>query len=92
MASSSNGRGWQTGKPLSECVERMLDDEIATDVNIIIKSPVEGEPDIKIATHKFMLCARSPVFEAMFSGSYLESKGEVLINDAEPGSFRDMLR
>ena len=41
-----------------------------------------------------LLLARSPVFEAMFTGDLAEKKGKpvITIDDVEPGAFKEMLK
>ena len=43
---------------------------------------------------RFLLLARSPVFEAMFDGNFEEktTDGNIEINDIEPGAFYEMIR
>lgn len=47
--------------------------------------------DKKVNAHKLLLTAVSPVFEAMFSGSFAE-KDEVKITDITPEIFQLMIR
>lgn len=53
--------------------------------------PVDKERLEKIPAHKFLLAASSPVFAAMFNGSWAE-KNEVIVTDIHADAFRAMLR
>ena len=59
---------------------------------LLSRQKIHPKAPTRIAAHKFMMKARSPVFEAMFSGDYTESSNEVNIVDSEPESFKEMLR
>ena len=80
------------GKSLTQCLSHMLQNEITTDVTFMVASQDPTKATSRISAHKFMMRARSPVFEAMFSGDYVESSNDVKIVDSEPEHFRDMLR
>ena len=84
--------GWQVGKSLPQCLSHILENEISSDVAFIVSSEDPSKAPTRIAAHKFMMKARSPVFEAMFSGAYKESSNEVSIVDSEPETFKEMLR
>ncbi|KAK2142515.1 hypothetical protein LSH36_945g00093, partial [Paralvinella palmiformis] len=71
MAQSVEERGWQVGKSLTQCLENLLTNEMSTDVTFNIKPSSGHIGDVKLSAHKLILCARSPVFEAMFSGKFL---------------------
>lgn len=45
-----------------------------------------------ISAHKFLLCARSPVFHTMFNGALAESSESIRIIDLDPVGFQNMLR
>lgn len=92
MASPCKERGWEIGRSLSECIEGMLEDELASDVTIIVWSSAKGTPNVRIPVLKFILFARSLVFEAMFRGNYLKSEGDDYINDAQTEPFKEMLK
>jgi len=92
MAQSVEERGWQVGKSLTQCLENLLTNEMSTDVTFNIKPSSGHIGDVKLSAHKLILCARSPVFEAMFSGKFVESNDEVNIVDTEPEPFQEMLR
>ena len=86
-------RRWQVGKSLTQCLSHMLQNEITTDVTFLVASQDSTKPTTRISAHKFMLRARSPVFEVMFGRAYVESSSnDVEIIDSEPEHFRDMLR
>jgi hypothetical protein len=65
---------------------------VLTDVTFNIKPSSTDKEDTKVSAHKLILCARSPVFEAMFAGGFVESNNEVVIVDADPEPFKEMLR
>jgi hypothetical protein len=87
-----DARGWQVGKSLTECLSHMQQHQISTDVTFVIASPDTANDSSRVPAHQFILSARSPVFEAMFSGDYVESSKDVTIVDSEPEPFREMLR
>jgi hypothetical protein len=94
----ANGRGntfeWQMGKSVVECNRYMFEHEIATDV-IFEVGPPDGTVGI-VRAHKYMLIARSAVFEAMFCGGLAESHAaqgtKIPITDVDVGIFQEMLR
>ena len=92
MAQSVEERGWQIGRTLTECLEHMLTNELRADVTFSIRPPSSRSGGVQLSAHKLILCARSPVFEAMFSGKFAESNDRVTIVDAEPEPFKEMLR
>lgn len=51
----------------------------------------KNEPNLKVAAHKTLLSALSPVFDAMFSGNWKESTS-VDIVDSSPDAFNDFLQ
>ena len=77
-------------KSLAECNTYMLENKIACDVKIICHTL--GGGCVELQAHKYMLISRSPVFEAMLSGSYLESDDSIKITDIEPDVFKEVLR
>ena len=83
---------WQLGKSLPQCLSHILENEISSDVAFVVSSEDPSKAPTRIAAHKFMMKARSHVFEAMFSGDYKESSNDVNIVDSEPQSFMEMLR
>lgn len=82
MAQSVEEQRWQVGKSLTECLEHMLTYEISTDVTFHIMGSSANEKSTRLSAHKLILCARSPVFEAMLSEHFAEGHGEVTIVDA----------
>ena len=88
----NDARGWQLGKSLPQCISHILENEISSDVAFVVSSEDPSKAPTRIAAHKFMMKARSPVYEAMFSGDYTESSDDVNIVDSEPESFKEMLR
>lgn len=85
---------WQQGKSLKECNKYMFENEIATDVGFEV-GPQDGNQAL-VRAHKFILIARSAVFEAMFCGGLAESKMDsnsvIAITDVEVDIFRQLLR
>ncbi|XP_015907586.2 speckle-type POZ protein B [Parasteatoda tepidariorum] len=70
---------------LSKNFHSILEKEYFTDVTI------KSGADV-LKAHKIVLCARSPVFEAMFTNPMQESEdGVVVIEDIEPQVLRDLL-
>ncbi|XP_053392572.1 BTB/POZ domain-containing protein 3-like [Mercenaria mercenaria] len=80
---------WQIGKDLSCCMTEIYDKKLWTDVKFRCK---DHDDDERIYAHKTILAARSPVFQAMFFGTFTESKEEVPLKDAEKGIFDLFLR
>ncbi|KAK3105631.1 hypothetical protein FSP39_002314 [Pinctada imbricata] len=83
---SSDTEHWQCGKPLSQCMAYMLDNEIMCDVTFRL-----GEERLEVHAHKYMLASRSPVFHAMLNGPMTE-KGNIEISDIEKDIFMIFLR
>lgn len=85
---------WQHGKSLKECNKYMLENEIATDVCFEV-GPRDGHQGL-VRAHKYILIARSAVFEAMFCGGMSESKADanskIPITDVEVEIFEELLR
>lgn len=85
---------WQHGKSLKECNKYMLENEIATDVCFEV-GPRDGHQGL-VRAHKYILIARSAVFEAMFCGGMSESKADanskIPITDVEVEIFQELLR
>jgi len=86
--------GWQSEKTLAECMQHMLDNEIATDVCFKV-GPQDGAT-VNIRAHKFMLISRCPVFEAMLSSKMSETENEteaqIRIVDISAEVFKLLLR
>ena len=83
---SSDVEHWQCDRTLPQCMEYMLDHQIACDVTFIV-----GMERKEVHAHKFMLISRSPVFHAMFEGPLAE-KGKVELPDVEKNIFFTFLR
>ena len=82
--------GWQTEMTLAECIRYKFDNEIGVDV-IFEVGPPDGTT-VDILAHKFMLTARSEVFEAMFSSGMAECKSSrVRVEDIDADIFKDLL-
>lgn len=93
IMSSQNGTEWQLGKTLADCMRYMLDNEISTDVCFEVGQP--GGETVKFHAHKYMLIARSPVFEAMFSSGMTECSGpvaKVRVEDIDTDIFKELLK
>ena len=71
---------------LVEDYATLLDKETISDVHFIVQN-------LKIAAHKAVLAARSPVFAAMFQNEMQEnSSNEVVVTDMEPDALKQMLQ
>ena len=85
--------GWQSEMTMSECMQYMFDNEIATDV-IFEVGPPDGAT-VNIRAHKFMLISRSAVFEAMLSSGMTECRNgphsTIRIEDIDAAIFKDLL-
>ena len=81
---------WQCGKSLNQCFSHILWNELMSDVTFNFKQ--YGGVPLTISAHKLVLSTRSPVFEAMFRGDFLESSKSVDITDVGIASFKAMLR
>ncbi len=89
-ATDSEPRGWQVGKSLKQCFGLLLENQNMCDVTFNVT--LGDTPSKKLHAHKVILSARSPVFEAMFSGNFFEGSQDVNIVDTDVGSFSEMLR
>ena len=71
---------------LVEDYSTLLEKETISDVHFIVQN-------LKIAAHKAVLAARSPVFAAMFQNEMQEnSSNEVVVTDMEPDALKQMLQ
>ena len=67
-------------------LERLFEEKSFCDVTINIKGT-------ELSANKFVLAARSPVFEAMFNTNCIEKElNYVQVNDVEPKVFNEFLR
>ncbi len=89
-ASDSEPRGWQVGKSLKQCFGLLLENQNMCDVTFNITTC--NAPSKKLRAHKVILSARSPIFEAMFSGKFVEGNQDVNIVDSDAEIFSEMLR
>jgi len=70
---------------LAEDLRRMLQDGNYSDVTIVVGEQV-------IDTHRVILAARSPVFDAMLRSNMKEGlAGKIIIEDLDPRAVRDMI-
>lgn len=91
--------GWQREKTrLLERSARLLDSEHLSDVTFFVGlwpgSGVDLPPKkalTRFAAHKLLLSTASPVFEELFSGTFLQ-RSEVFVTDVHPDDFRLLLR
>ena len=93
MAEKSEGSPdtrWQCDRSLSHCNLYMLQNGVATDVTFVFRT--QGEEDVEMSAHKYVLIARSPYFYKMFYRSIPESEDRVLIEDTAPKIFKELLR
>ena len=83
---SSDVDHWQCDKTLPQCMEYMLDNQVACDVTFIVGAERET-----VHAHRFMLISRSPLFHAMLEGPLAE-KGMIELPDVEKETFEEFLR
>jgi hypothetical protein len=80
---------WQHDKALGDCMIKLYENKLWTDVKFRCK----GHDDIeRIYAHKIVLAARSPVFQAMFFGPCTEEKEEIMLDNIEAETFDLFLR
>ena len=65
----------------------LLNEEKDCDVTFLV-----GPSKERIPCHQLFLKARSPVFQAMFSGRWNEGNKEIKIPDVDPVTFRAFLK
>ncbi|CAL5007509.1 unnamed protein product [Urochloa decumbens] len=71
---------------MPECLGRLLEEGVGTDVNINVG-------DETFAAHKIMLAMRSPVFKAQLYGPMKEkTEQDLTVDDMQPAVFRALLR
>lgn len=88
---NAESRSPSSGKPngYSQMLEKFV--EIMKTQYADVKFCFDCDGDVvKLPTHKGVLAASSPVFDAMFNGE-LKEKGDVEINDASPIVFEEFL-
>jgi len=98
MERQTNKFAWQMGKSAADCATYtyMFDNTLGTDVCFDVGLP--GEPSVEFRAHKGVLRMGSPVFEAMFSGNFIEhsysvfNSQKIRIIDLEADTFRETLR
>ena len=83
---------WQLRQPLPESMLCLLRAEQFADVWFICKDQDKSDKADRVAAHKLILAARSPVFEAMFYGELAESDNEIELPDIEKIPFLLFLR
>ena len=90
---TEEGSSWQETKTLPERIEHMFYTKLHSDVTFMVGADLEDEEEQEVLAHKFILLSASPVFEAMFSGSFKEASAEkIKIPDLFPDIFEEMLR
>eukprot|EP00095_Tigriopus_kingsejongensis_P007660 maker-scaffold116_size340332-snap-gene-2.23 protein:Tk07660 transcript:maker-scaffold116_size340332-snap-gene-2.23-mRNA-1 annotation:"btb poz domain containing 6" len=62
-----------------------------SDVTFVVEAVEADEAPIRFRAHRLLLALRSPVFEAMFFGSLVESGREIEVPDVTPSAFQAML-
>ena len=93
MASATSGPDvecWQIDKSLSGCLLYMFKNHVDCDVTFRIQTKV-GSVQIVFA-HKFMLIARSPVFEELFRGNKDVASRDLNVCDVDVEPFKDLMR
>ncbi|PVD19329.1 hypothetical protein C0Q70_19816 [Pomacea canaliculata] len=79
------GQNWYETDDIIECNRQMLEQQFACDVHFVV-----GEERERQGAHRYMLVSRSPVFAAMFHGSWHEpSDKDIEVPDVEPAAFRN---
>lgn len=79
---------WQLkASTVRERNEKMFKNELLSDVHFLV-----GHGKERIPGHKYVLAISSPVFLAMFYGKLAEKDGEILVTDADPDAFVELLR
>ncbi|XP_060560396.1 BTB/POZ domain-containing protein 1-like [Ruditapes philippinarum] len=80
---------WQHDKALGDCMIKLYENKLWTDVKFKCKDHGDYE---RIHAHKIVLAARSPVFQAMFFGQCTEEKEDILLDSIEAETFDLFLR
>ncbi|XP_060589274.1 BTB/POZ domain-containing protein 6-B-like [Ruditapes philippinarum] len=80
---------WQHDKALGDCMIKLYENNLWTDVKFRCKGHDENEG---IHAHKIVLAARSPVFQAMFYGPCAEGTEEIVLESTEAETFDLLLR
>jgi hypothetical protein len=80
---------WQHDKALGDCMIKLYENNLWTDVKFKCKDHDDNE---RIHAHKIVLAARSPVFQAMFFGPCTEGKNEILLDSIKGETFDLFLR
>ncbi|KAL4228793.1 BTB And C-terminal Kelch [Mactra antiquata] len=81
------GEDWQSEQNVLTTNQYMLDNEICSDVTLIM-----GSDQQPVKAHKFMLVSRSHVFYVMFCGQLAETGDTVKILDIEADIMKIFLR
>jgi len=77
---------WQAERTVIECNRFMLENQINADVIFLCGLHREA-----ISAHKYMLVARSSVFQSIFCGTISEERDKIPVSDVEPDTFRSLL-
>ena len=70
----------------------MFNNELLSDVSLVVRSGSEDDPKMAIPAHKMVLSICSPVFFAMFCGKMAEKSDSVDLPDCEYEGVMEMLR
>ena len=81
---------WQEGKDFMASHREMYSTKLGADVCFQLTLPDGGTEHIP--AHKYVLIARSPVFETMFNERWNDATKKIVITDISPQTFHDMLR
>ncbi|XP_060560406.1 uncharacterized protein LOC132720305 [Ruditapes philippinarum] len=89
QSSQSLPAAWQHAKALGDCMIKLYENKLWTDVKFRCKDHDDNE---RIHAHKIVLAARSPVFQAMLFGPCAEENEEILLDSIEAETFDLFLR
>ena len=80
--------GWQESLDLPDRLDLMQEKGLFSDVTFIV-----GDTRQPMKTHRFMMVAASPVFQAMFCGGYEEREGKTIeIPDVQYDVFKQLIK
>ena len=86
------GETWRDNKNVIQCNRYMLNQQQNLDVRFSVGGPGE---EVTIGAHKYVLSARSVVFQQMFYGTigeqYQNAAVPIPVPDVVPEAFRKML-
>ena len=102
MDTLAGDEGWQEGLSVLARQKKLLLNDYMSDVTFFVgliedaeeRKSISSDRLYRIPSHKFILAASSPVFEAMFFGPLAKAsdQSEVKVLDMQPEAFIAMLR